>query len=186
MFHRAVVSLGSQAGGLQTANAIDLKFDIDRNRRVKAKVIPIEAANYKDIILGIFSGDISGESLFPSLHQLCSEINRLLPVNEQRVSPKSWPPDSFEIDLDEWVLTPSYPILPEGRESHVALARVNYPLVHIRVPMMGPEYIKALSILSSPPTILSEFSNLEEQWYMPDTHEFVDFTLDNSHTFTNT
>jgi hypothetical protein len=80
-----------------------------------------------------------------------------------------WPPEE-KIDRTRWIYDTRFPILPPGSESRIALARMEYPLVYLRIPIMGPKYMKAISILSKPSEVVESTS-----WFMPDIGETVNF-----------
>ena len=183
MIPRAVVSLGTHVVSRSDTHCHDLKIppEMGTTNRSSLRVGP--STEWDDKCNGIFRNLVDLDvSLLPGFSRLWSEIGSMLFPAAGSTAKCEWPPRSQNMDREEWVLTSSYPILPEGSESEVALARVKYPIVHIRIPMLGLDYIKALSILSDSKQPTDEL-NIDDQWYLPDVDEFVDFTLDNTHTF---
>jgi hypothetical protein len=185
MFQRAVVSLSTHVVPRQDIGLNDFEPVDGSDFRIIPPPNAQDILKRRTICTGIFGSleDIN-VTIFPDISRFCSHIGHMIGLHSESHPCTQWPPQNDDIDRETWIITTSYPILPEGRESELALARVRFPIAHIRIPVMGPEYIKALSILSDSKQ-LTEEPNLEDQWYLPDVQEFVDFTLDTTRSYTN-
>ena len=183
MIPRAVVSLSTHVFTRPDNRYQDYDFP-SLSESIRTTSVRIDQSpKWTDKSHGILEGFVNFDvTMFPTLSRFCQDIRHFIGLDSLQSRQSTWPPHAEDIDREQWIITTSYPILPEGRESEIALARVKYPIVHIRIPMMGLEYIKALSMLSYSNQITEEFNN-EDQWFLPDVDEFVDFTLDESHTF---
>ena len=183
MIPRAVVSLSTHVSTRSDNRSFDSEILSGRDFIVSTDVGANQRAKMVDRYHGIIGSLVGLDSMmFPLLSHFCADIGRMVGERWYNTTECTWPPRSENMDREEWIMTTSYPILPEGRESEVALARVRYPIVHIRTPMMGPEYIKAVSILSGSKQEAVDL-NIDDQWFLPDVNEYVDFTPDRTHTF---
>ena len=54
------------------------------------------------------------------------------------------------------------------------MARLEFPVVHLRIPIMGPKYMNVISILSEKTGTDDTLSD-QSSWYMPDIDETVNF-----------
>lgn len=86
----------------------------------------------------------SHASLLPSLASLIAPFISFLGNQSQGVS---WPPLG-NIQRSEWMYNLALPFLPQGNETEVVMSRVNLPFSGFRVAILGPRYMRALSILS--------------------------------------
>lgn len=70
-----------------------------------------------------------------------------------------WPPSNFRSST-EWINDVSVPILPKTRASTVVMSRLHLPMASVRVVVLGPQYMKALALLSdlATPDTFSESS----------------------------
>ena len=60
-----------------------------------------------------------------------------------------WPPESVSCG-SEWVEQETLPMLPKGNECRVIFARIQLPLSFFRIPALGPQYLRAVSLLTEP------------------------------------
>ena len=182
MFQRAIATLGNHVAPFQDEYSLYHDPSPGPKSNSAKMTESLEKSNWKSRCTGMFAmmGD-NNVSVFPSMTSIYSGILHLL-KSESSYFVADWPPPAKSVDRKDWIISTTYPILPKGRESAVALARLKYPLAHMRIPMMGRGYLDALYILSGAPNRIEE-SSLDDGWYLPDVHEFVDFTSDTSHTF---
>ena len=87
---------------------------------------------------------VSHASLFPSLASFVSPFISFLGHQCQRLP---WPPLG-NIQRSEWMYNLAIPFLPQGKETEVVMSRLNLPFSSFRVTILGPRYMRALSILS--------------------------------------
>ena len=185
MFQRAISTLGSHVQTPQDTGSFKIHTRIDSNSNSLLFETPesVEDVPWKSGCSRIFAAvsDIN-VSLFPIMTRICSEAAEFSKFTRWSLPGNIWPPDARSMGRGDWIMSTTYSILPRGSESKVALARVNFPLVHLRIPIMGRGYLTALSILSESSHTIEEF-RLDERWYLPDIEEFVNFPSDKTHTY---
>ena len=190
MFHRVLATVGSQASSMNVPD--QPKREVE-TVRIEHRFFPIHQNSTASNIetTGIFEDKKSvNRPLFPHLSGLYERIHSIAVQCISLVTPIQWPPRMVSANRDSWVRDTALPLLPPGRESRVTLARLDYPLIHLRCPIMGPQYMHAISILtpetSPPPTPSSNPADDEENirfddnvpdtsWYLPDVDEEVNF-----------
>ena len=70
-----------------------------------------------------------------------------------------WPPSNVRSST-EWIYDVSVPISPQTRGSTVVMSRLYLPMASVRVAVLGPQYLKALALVSdlATPDTFSESS----------------------------
>jgi len=170
MFTRFLASAGGPSNSIATAATNNAPLVSDGNRPKLHTSPPISHSSFS-LNLGKSNSPVLAHhhSLIPHINGLICQIINLSNTFCHLRSLSPWPPHE-RIVREAWINNIQYPILPPGYESKVTLARIYYPTVHLRIPIMGPQYMKAMSILSD-----QKSDDVTSSWYMPDIDESVNF-----------
>jgi len=145
MFHRIAAPLIScRPKAISTTDADSSEI---RGTYVRQRV-----SNESLVFRNIYKRDCELTRSNSTVFGFCNSILPLLTYGFKRIFseisvPQTWPPD-VNGEMHDWITNISVPILPIGQESKVVLSRIMLPFSSVRVAVLGPRYMRAISIFS--------------------------------------